>query len=60
MSDIPRTTNAIKDFRGMATNPDPTDLQPGVAEIQVNCNGYRRGQIEVRHGLRELEFEDDE
>lgn len=60
MAEIPRTARQIKDFRGMATNPDPTDLQPGIAELQINCNGYRRGQIEVRRGLREVTFEDDE
>jgi hypothetical protein len=41
----------------MASNVDPTDLQPGYAEVQVNVNGFQRGQLEVRRGLRELEFE---
>jgi hypothetical protein len=57
MSEPAQVEVAIKDFRGMASNVDPTDLQPGFAEIQVNVNGYQRGQLEVRRGLREVEFE---
>lgn len=60
MSEPARTEVAIRNFRGMATAPDPTDLQPGLAEIQVNVNGQRPGQLEVRRGLREVEFESEE
>ena len=47
----------IRDFQGMASNFDPTDIKPGVSEIQVNVNGYHRGQLEIRLGLRELEYD---
>lgn len=60
MSEPAQTEVAIKDFRGMASNLDPTDIQPGFAEIQINVNGFKRGQLEVRRGLRELTFEAEE
>lgn len=60
MADIPKNLLAIKDFQGMGSNFDPTDLNPGVSEVQINVNGFRRGQLEVRRGLREITFEDDE
>jgi hypothetical protein len=50
----------IRVFEGMATNYDSSDIKPGVSEIQINCNGYKRGEISVRRGLREIEFTDDE
>jgi hypothetical protein len=60
MSEPAQTEVAIKDFRGMASNVDPTDLQPGYSQIQFNVNGFQRGQLEVRRGLREVEFEAEE
>jgi hypothetical protein len=60
MADIPRQMQAIKVFKGMATNIDPSDLNPGVSELQVNVNGFSMGKLEVRRGLRELQFEEDE
>lgn len=57
MSEPARTEVAIRDFRGMASTPDPTDIDPGFSEIQINVNGFRRGELEVRRGLREVVFE---
>ena len=58
MAETPRTLLKISAFKGMATNPDSSDLQPGVAELQVNVNGMRQGMLEVRRGLREIVFEE--
>ena len=41
----------------MGSNYDPKDLPPGLSKIQVNVNGYRRGELQVRRGLREVTFE---
>ena len=47
----------IRDFKGMASNLDPTDFEPGVSQLQVNVNGNQRGKLEVRLGLRELVYD---
>lgn len=57
MAEIPKSMVAIKVFQGMASNFDPTDLNPGVSQVQVNVNGFAKGKLEVRRGLRELVFE---
>lgn len=54
----PKTVVEIADFQGMASNFDPHDIQPGVSQIQINMNGLQRGQLEVRRGLRVLEFDE--
>jgi len=48
----------IKDFKGMASNYDPHDIEPGVSQEQINMNGLQRGRLEVRRGMRVLEFEE--
>ena len=57
MSEPARTAVDIRDFRGMASNVDPNDFQPGFSEVQINVNGFKRGELQVRRGLREIEFE---
>lgn len=57
MSEPARTEVAIQNFRGMASNIDPNDVQPGLSEVQVNVNGLRAGELAVRRGLREVVFE---
>jgi hypothetical protein len=56
----PQRSVPIRDFQGMASNFDPTDLKPGVSRLQVNVNGYQRGRLEVRRGLRKVTFESTE
>lgn len=48
---------AIRDFPGLATKPDPDDLPPGGAVIQINCMSNRPGQLRVRPGYQPLTFE---
>jgi hypothetical protein len=57
MGEPARKSVEIRDFQGMASNMDPTDIKPGTSQLQVNVNGYKRGQLEVRRGLREITFE---
>lgn len=57
MSEPARTEVAIQNFRGMASNIDPNDVQPGFSEVQINVNGLRAGELAVRRGLREVVFE---
>ncbi len=58
MGEPARQEVSIKQFAGMATNVDRTDIKPGVSVIQVNVNATKVGQIEVRGGLRPLRFEE--
>lgn len=53
----PQNVIQIRDFQGMASNFDPSDIKPGVSQKQLNVNGYYRGKIEVRLGLREIEYD---
>jgi hypothetical protein len=53
----PQGTVDIRDFRGMASNVDPSDLQPGFSTKQVNVEARKRGLLEVRRGLREMTFD---
>ena len=57
MGEPAQTIVEIHDFRGFSTHADPTDLEPGIAQIQINVNGLRRGELNVRRGLREITFD---
>lgn len=56
----PRAQLEIADFSGMASNVDPTDVQPGVSRLQVNVHSIRRGELAIRRGLRELSFDEED
>lgn len=49
----------IKEFTGMFSNYDPTDIPPGASRLQVNVQGYTKGVLEVRRGVRQVEFEEE-
>lgn len=44
-------------FVGLWSNLDPHDLQAGQATIMVNCWSPRPGELAVRPGLREMEYD---
>lgn len=54
-----RVSTEIRDFPGMATDIDPHDTPPGMAEEQVNVQSSRPGTLEVRPGYRFVTFEED-
>jgi hypothetical protein len=58
--DAPDRIIKVRDFVGMASNIDPTDIKPGASQLQVNVNGYQRGTLEVRLGLREITYDTEE
>ena len=58
MAQPQKDTVPIRDFPGLATKPDPDDLPPGGAVIQVNIMSSRPGQLRVRPGYRPLKFEE--
>jgi hypothetical protein len=60
MADMPRGEILFRDFRGMASNSDPTDLQPGFSQEQINVDGRVRGTLEVRRGLKEMTFDEED
>ena len=52
-----RTAVEIRDFRGMSSILDPHDLPPGVSRVQVNVTATRMGELNVRRGLREVNYD---
>ncbi len=50
----------MRDILGLVSNRDPHDLKPGQAEEQVNVMVLRPGEMMVRRGLRELQFDSDD
>jgi hypothetical protein len=58
MPEVARPAVMIVDFPGFFTNVDPRDLPQGGAEEQVNATSVVIGELRVRFGIREVEFED--
>lgn len=46
-------------FQGQHSATDPHDLEPGQAEVQVNCWSPRTGELVVRGGMRKMESDDE-
>lgn len=53
----PEAEVRMRDFRGMATDIDPHDLDPGVSQDQLNIEHLRPGVLSVRGGMRKINFE---
>lgn len=49
----------IRDFPGLATEPDALDIPPGAAIVQSNMQCVREGQLSSRPGLRPVSFEEE-
>ena len=47
----------LKDFPGLVTKADPLDLPPGAAKDQRNAISTVPGELNVRPGVRQLQFE---
>ena len=60
MAKAARSEIVFRDFRGMASNVDPTDIQPGYSRIQINVDGRTRGELEVRRGLKAILFDEED
>lgn len=46
----------IKDFTGLFTNFDPSDIAVGAARQQVNVTGERPGYLQCRQGVVLVKF----
>lgn len=55
----PRTSVELMDFPGLVTDVDPIDFEPGMAQDQVNAVSIVRGELQVRRGYRQVQFEND-
>jgi hypothetical protein len=53
----PESEVRVDMFGGMVSNKNPRDLKPGQAAIQINVTAVRHGELQVRRGLRELQFD---
>lgn len=54
------TEVAIERFQGMASNIDPRELNPGVSQIQINVAVLKIGELVLRRGFKELQFDADD
>jgi hypothetical protein len=47
----------MRDFAGLASYPDPHDVQPGAARLQTNVTSIRPGELTVRQGFKRVRFD---
>ena len=47
----------ISDWTGAITNADAEDLPQGTMQRQVNMHSPKQGILQVRKGLREVQFD---
>jgi len=53
----PKKRLVIREWTGLVSNRGPFVGKPGDAKIQINCRSIRPGVLEVRNGMRRLNFE---
>ena len=47
----------IRDFAGLETNADPSDIEAGKSREQVNLTAERSGELRPRMGWARVKFE---
>lgn len=47
----------ITDFPGLVTKADSRDIPPGAAQLQVNAQSERAGELRPRRGLKLVVFD---
>ena len=55
---VSRQAVEVREFLGLVSNRDPSDLEPGQAREQVNLAVINPGELLVRRGYRVVQFED--
>jgi hypothetical protein len=59
MSEKAKDGVVLRDFPGLATQPDALDVNPGAAVIQTNLQSDADGQLRTRSGVKQVTFEED-
>lgn len=54
----PQSRVEMRDFAGLVTNVDPSDVRPGTAREQINVMSARPAMLEVRQGYQPVQYED--
>ena len=58
MAEKPLNKVRIRDFTGLVSNRGPFVTKgPGAATVQKNCRSISPGILEVRNGMRKVNFE---
>ena len=57
MSDRPRKSVEIREFPGLVSNLDPTDIPPGYGIVQTNVTCVVEAEMDTRGGYRVVSFE---
>ena len=58
MKDQPRARVSIRTFGGVATDVDPSDATPGIAERSINVESQDEGILSTRRGFNYVHAED--
>lgn len=58
INERPKDSVEIRQFMGLVTQQDPSDVQPGAAQVQINVGVTRPDQLDVRKGYRVVRFEE--
>lgn len=58
INERPDSSVEIRQFMGLVTQQDPSDVQPGAAQVQINVGVTRPDQLDVRKGYRVVRFEE--
>lgn len=59
MAQPARARVECRDFPGLATRPDASDLPPGAAVVQENLATTQEGALVTRPGCRAVTFEEE-
>lgn len=59
MPQKPKDSAEIRDFPGLATQPDSLDVPQGAAVVQTNLQSSAQGTLESRPGARPVTFEEE-
>lgn len=59
MAEKPLSKVDLRDYPGLMSRPDPTDLPLGAGVVQVNLQSSREGALESRPGLSDVVFEEE-
>ncbi len=55
-NDRPKVVSVLKDFVGLVSDADPSDLPSGAMSVQINCFSESIGSLTTRGALHEVSF----
>lgn len=59
MADEADNSVELRQFAGLILHTDRHDLPPGAAQKQINIRSDRPGELNVRRGMRLIQFDEE-